>query len=101
MNPSAAWRHETPRIGTKYDYAKAHGQAQRTAQKRLTAMHKRGEVWVSGWAKHLHQWVPVYSTGSGTDVPKPAHIAVCKDPLVACGLCLLYDTTEADKTHVW
>ena len=75
MNPSAAWRHETPRIGTKYDYAKAHGQAQRTAQKRLTAMHKRGEVWVSGWAKQLHQWVPIYSLGSGTDVPKPAPVS--------------------------
>lgn len=59
------------RIGTKYDYAKAHGYAQRTAQKRLTAMHKRGEVWVSGWAKQLHQWVPIYSTGGGADVPKP------------------------------
>jgi len=61
-------------IGTKYDYAKAHGYAQRTAQKRLTAMHKQGEVWVSGWAKQLHQWVPIYSTGSGTDVPKPAPV---------------------------
>ena len=41
-------------------------------------------------------WVAEYLTRGAT-----WDIAVCKDPLVACGLCLLYDTTEANKIDVW
>lgn len=43
-----------------------------------------------------YSWVAEYLTrGAKWD------IAVCKDPLVACGLCLLYDTTEADAEAFW
>lgn len=38
-------------------------------------------------------WVAEYLTRGAT-----WDVAVCKDPLLACGLCLLYDTTHAD-TH--
>jgi hypothetical protein len=38
-------------------------------------------------------WVAEYLTRAAT-----WDIAVCKDPLVACGLCLLYDTTQAALT---
>ena len=41
-------------------------------------------------------WVAEYLTRGAT-----WDVAVCKDPLLACGLCLLYDTTEADSTDVW
>ena len=48
-----------------------------------------------------NSWVAEYLTRVATWDMASWDIAVCKDPLVACGLCLLYDTTEADKTHVW
>ena len=38
-------------------------------------------------------WVAEYLTRGVT-----WDIAACQDPLLACGLCLLYDTTHAD-TH--
>ena len=41
-------------------------------------------------------WVAEYLTRGVT-----WDIAACQDPLLACGLCLLYDTTGADKTDVW
>ena len=36
-------------------------------------------------------WIAEYVSGHGIH-----RVAVCQDPLVACGLCLLFDTTEAD-----
>lgn len=41
-------------------------------------------------------WIAEYLTRSATH-----HIGKSADPHVACGLCLLYDTTEADAEAFW
>lgn len=41
-------------------------------------------------------WVAEYLTRGAT-----WDIAACQDPLLACAMCLLFDTSEADKTDVW
>ena len=61
-------------VGTKYDYAKAGICCQRAAQRELAILHQQRKVWVSGWAKNYHQWIPIYSPGARRDVPKPPRV---------------------------
>ena len=42
------------------------------------------------------EWLAEYLTYQAT-----WHIGTFDDPLVACGMCLLYDTTEADADAFW
>jgi len=41
-------------------------------------------------------WVAEYLTRGAT-----WDIAACQDPLLACAMCLLFDTSEADRSDVW
>ena len=41
-------------------------------------------------------WIAEYLTRNATH-----HVGKSTDPHVACGLCLLYDTTEADAEAFW
>ena len=60
--------------GSKYVFADRCCCCQRAAQRELGLLDKEGKVWVSGWEKRYHQWIPIYSPGNKPDVPKPPRI---------------------------
>jgi predicted ArsR family transcriptional regulator len=46
--------------------------SQRAAEKNMERMHKRGQVYISGWKRTGGTIARVYKLGIGTDAPRPA-----------------------------
>lgn len=55
----------------KYDLATAAFCDQRTAQRALGAMHKRGEIHITKWVPVYKHTIPHYAFGPGKDAKKP------------------------------